>query len=111
RLYSFLFKAANKSTVWYNVEAFNNAGVEPPETWDELLQAARTLKASGIRAYSIAGADGWTLTDLFENIYLRQAGPEKYDQLSRHEIPWTDESVKQALRTMAQVLGDSSNIA
>ncbi len=33
-------------------------------------------------AYSIGGADGWTLTDLFENIYLRQAGPEKYDQLS-----------------------------
>ena len=33
-------------------------------------------------AYSIGGADGWTLTDLFENIYLRQAGPDKYDQLA-----------------------------
>lgn len=111
RLYSLLFKAANKSTVWYNVKAFDTAGVSPPETWDAFLENAKTLHAAGIPAYSIAGADGWTLTDLFENVYLRQAGPEKYDQLTSHAIPWTDESVKQALRTMADVLGDKDNIA
>jgi alpha-glucoside transport system substrate-binding protein len=111
KLYGFLFKAANKSTVWYNVKAFDDAGVEPPKTWDDLLKAADTLKASGIPAFSVGGADGWTLTDLFENIYLRQAGADKYDQLARHEIPWTDESVKTALKTMADVLGDRSNIA
>jgi ABC-type glycerol-3-phosphate transport system substrate-binding protein len=110
QLYSFVFKAANKSTVWYNVAAFENAGIEPPADWDGFLQAADTLKASGVRAYSIAGADGWTLTDLFENIYLRQAGPESYDQLAEHEIPWTDQSVKSALTTMAQVFGDEDNI-
>ena len=32
---------------------------------------ATRLKASGVPPYSIGGADGWTLTDLFENIYLR----------------------------------------
>ena len=62
-------------------------------------------------AYSIGGGDGWTLTDLFENIYLRQAGPAKYDQLTQHKIKWTDPSVKKALKTMAQVLGDTANIA
>ena len=35
---------------------------------------AKTINASGLPAYSIGGADGWTLTDLFENIYLRTAG-------------------------------------
>jgi hypothetical protein len=109
-LYSFVFKAANKSTVWFNVSAFENAGVTPPSDWDAFLQAADTLKASGVRAYSIGGADGWTLTDLFENIYLRQAGPEKYDQLADHEIPWTDQSVKSALTTMAQIFDDADNI-
>jgi alpha-glucoside transport system substrate-binding protein len=109
--YGLLFKAANKSTIWYNVAAFEDAGVEPPEDWDGLLEAAGTIKASGLPAYSIGGADGWTLTDLFENIYLRQAGPELYDQLATHEIPWTDDSVKQALTTMADILGDRDNIA
>jgi alpha-glucoside transport system substrate-binding protein len=111
KLYSFVFKGANKSTVWYNVNAFKNAGVSPPKTWDEFTQAAKTLKASGTPAYSIGGGDGWTLTDLFENIYLRQAGGDKYDQLSKHEIKWTDPSVKTALKTMGEILGDTSNIA
>ena len=111
KLYSFLFKGANKSTVWYNVPVFKDAGVEPPTTWDEFLQDAQTLKASGVPAYSIGGADGWTLTDLFENIYIRTAGPEMYDKLATHEIPWTDQSVKDALTEMAKVLGDTDNIA
>jgi len=110
KLYSFVFKGANKSTVWYNVSAFRNAGVEAPRTWDEFLSTGRTLKASGVPAYAIGGSDGWPLTDLFENIYLRQAGPNDYDKLSTHQIKWTDPSVRTALRTMAQVLGDTSNL-
>ena len=86
-LYGFLFKAANKSTVWYNVAAFEDAGVEPPKTWDDSSRGAKTIKASGLPAYSIGGADGWTLTDLFENIYLRTAGAEKYDQLADARDP------------------------
>jgi alpha-glucoside transport system substrate-binding protein len=111
KLYGILFKGANKSTVWYNVPAFEDAGVEPPETWEDFLTAAETIKASGVPAYSIGGADGWTLTDLFENIYIRTAGPEMYDQLAAHEIKWTDQSVKDALAEMAKIFSDTDNIA
>jgi ABC-type glycerol-3-phosphate transport system substrate-binding protein len=111
KLYALTFKAANKSLVWYNVPAFKTAGVKPPKTWTQLLAAAKTIKSSGTPAYSIGGADGWTLTDLFENIYLRTFGPTKYEQLSAHKIKWTDPSVITALKTMAQVVGDTSNIA
>jgi alpha-glucoside transport system substrate-binding protein len=111
KLYGLLFKAANKSTVWYNVPLFEQAGVEPPKDFDAFLQVAKTLKSSGTKAYSIGASDGWTLTDLFENIYLRQAGADKYDQLAKHEIPWTDQSVKDALTTMAKIVGDTGNIA
>ena len=83
KLYALVFKAANKSLVWYNVPAFKTAGVKPPKTWTQLLAAAKTIKASGTPAYSIGGADGWTLTDMFENIYLRTFGPAKYEALSR----------------------------
>jgi ABC-type glycerol-3-phosphate transport system substrate-binding protein len=111
KFYSLVYKADNKSTVFYNVQAYKDAGVTPPTTWDQFLADARTIKASGLPAYSIPGGEGWPLTDLFENIYLRTAGPAKYDALSRHSIPWTDPSVKRALGEMAKVLADSSNIA
>jgi alpha-glucoside transport system substrate-binding protein len=110
QFYGLLFKAANKSTVWYNTQTFADAGVEPPEDWEAFIEAGETIKASGVAPYSIAAANGWTLTDLFENIYLRTAGPEMYDQLSRHEIPWTDESVKEALREMARIV-EADNMA
>jgi alpha-glucoside transport system substrate-binding protein len=110
-LYGLFFKAGNKSTVWYNVHSYEDAGISPPETWDDFIANADTLKAAGIPAYSIGGADGWTLTDLFENIYIRTAGPEMYDQLAKHEIPWTDQSVKDALTEMAKVFADKDNIA
>ena len=111
KLYGVFFKGANKSTVWYNVHSFKDAGVKPPKSWSALLTAGKTLRASGATAYSIGGADGWTLTDLFENLYLRSAGPTKYDQLTTHALKWTDASVKATLKLMAQVLGDKSNIA
>jgi alpha-glucoside transport system substrate-binding protein len=110
-LYALPFKASNKSLLWYNVPAFKAAGVQAPKTWAQLLSVAKTLKASGTPAYSVGGADGWTLTDLFENIYLRTFGVQKYNLLAAHKIKWTDPSVTKALKTMGQVLGDSSNLA
>jgi alpha-glucoside transport system substrate-binding protein len=111
KLYAVFFKGVNKSTVWYNVHVFEDAGIEPPEDWDGFLEAADTLKQFGTPAFALGGGEGWTLTDMFENIYLRTAGPEKYDQLVAHEIPWTDPSVKEALTELAKILGDPQNIA
>jgi ABC-type glycerol-3-phosphate transport system substrate-binding protein len=110
KLYALPFKAANKSVVWYSVPAFKAAGVTPPKTFSQLLKDAGTIKASGVPAYSIGGADGWTLTDMFENIYLRTFGSAKYNQLSQHKIKWTDKSVTTALQTMAKIIGDTSNV-
>lgn len=110
-LYGVWFKAANKSTIWYDVEALDAAGVTPPETWDDLVTASQTVSDSGATPWAVAGADGWTLTDWFENVYLSQAGPEMYDQLTEHEIPWTDPSVEEALNTLAEIWGGDGFVA
>lgn len=109
--YGVYYKAANKSLIWYNNQVFENAGATEPKTWDELLTTAQTVYDSGVTPFSVGGAEGWTLTDWFENVYLSQAGPQKYDQLARHEIKWTDPSVKDALTTLAQVWGKKDYVA
>jgi ABC-type glycerol-3-phosphate transport system substrate-binding protein len=105
KLYGVWFKAANKSTIWYRTGAFKTAGItEPPATWDEFVADLGTLRDSGVDGpLALGAADGWTLTDLFENIYLRSAGVEKYDQLTKHEIKWTDPTVKVALTLMSKL--------
>jgi alpha-glucoside transport system substrate-binding protein len=110
-LYGLYFKAAHKSTVWYSPDAFTQAGVEPPTTYDDLLKAGHTVSDSGLAAFSVAGQDGWTLTDWFENIYLSQAGPEKYDALATHELKWTDPSVVEALTTLGKLFKDKQLLA
>jgi alpha-glucoside transport system substrate-binding protein len=108
--YAVMFKGANKSTIWYNVASFEEAGVEPPEDWDGQNEVAETLSAAGITPYSVGVDVGWPITDIFENVYLRTAGAEMYDQLAAHEIPWTDQSVKDALTAMAPIFA-SDNMA
>ncbi|NEA45111.1 ABC transporter substrate-binding protein [Streptomyces sp. SID10815] len=109
--YGVYYKAANKSLIWYNAKALQNAGASEPKTWKDLLSTARQVYDSGVTPFSVGGADGWTLTDWFENVYLSQAGPEKYDQLAQHKIKWTDPSVKQALTTLAQIWSKKDYLA
>ena len=103
-LYGVFFKVANKSTVWYDVNAFSDNAITPPTTWADWVSVSGDLLDAGVTPVAVGGADGWTLSDWFENIYLRTAGPEKYDQLSRHEIPWTDQSVRDAFETMEEII-------
>ncbi|WBO67060.1 ABC transporter substrate-binding protein [Streptomyces camelliae] len=110
-LYGLYFKAAHKSTVWYSPDALAQAGVKPPTTYDEMLKAGHTVSDSGLAAFSVAGEDGWTLTDWFENIYLSQAGPEKYDALAAHRLTWTDPSVVRALTTLGKLFKDKQLVA
>ncbi|GGS62673.1 ABC transporter substrate-binding protein [Streptomyces griseoviridis] len=110
-LYGLYFKAAHKSTVWYDPESLAQAGVEAPATWEEMLTAGHTVSDSGLTAFAVAGQDGWTLTDWFENVYLSQAGPEKYDALAAHELKWTDPSVVKALTTLGTLFKDKQLIA
>jgi alpha-glucoside transport system substrate-binding protein len=105
-LYGVWFKAANKSLVWYSREVFRDAGAQRADQIDGFLETAQTVSDFGVTPFSVGGANGWVLTDLFENIYLAQAGPEMYDQLASHEIPWTDQSVKDALAVFADIYAD-----
>lgn len=104
-LYGVWFKAANKSTVWYNADIYDEAGAEAPTDWDGFTEQLGLVSDAGYAGVSIGADVGWPLTDWFENVYLRTAGPEKYDQLAKHEIPWTDDSVTEALTVLGELWG------
>jgi len=68
-----------------------------------------TIKQSGTTPFAMCGGSGWTLTDWFENIYLRTAGIDKYNALAKHSIPWTDPSVTAAFQDMQKIF-DPANM-
>ena len=73
-----------KSMVWYPKDDFDAAGYEVPETWDDLIALSDQIVDDGSTPWCVGfesgGATGWPATDWMEDIMLRTAGPEVYDQ-------------------------------
>ncbi len=102
RAFGVWFKASNKSLLWYRPSVLDRA----PATWAQLRETLRALRKVSARPLAIGGADGWTLTDWFENLYLQSEGAARYDALTRHDLAWTDASVLRTLQRLADLLGD-----
>ena len=108
-VYGVVAKANSKSVIWYKPKSFEQNGFEIPTTWDQLLQITEQYNSKGMKPWAV-GAQGrdnsWTLTDWFENIYARQAGNENYTKLFNGELPFNDQTVKDALTEMTKVVND-----
>ena len=104
--YAIMVKFNSKSTVWFRPDKFKTAGVSAATDWNSFTKLLTDLKAKGQTPLGLGAGDSWTLTDWFESVYVRQAGPDKYDQLFSGKLPWTDSSVSAAVDTMKQALND-----
>jgi alpha-glucoside transport system substrate-binding protein len=106
QLYGIPGNATSKSLVWYRPNEFRRMDLTPPKTWADLVSLTGQLKRHGENPWALAAEDPWTLTDWFENAYLRTAGPVYYDALFAGTLPFDDPSVTEALRLMSTVLSD-----
>jgi alpha-glucoside transport system substrate-binding protein len=97
-----------KSMVWYPKAAFDAAGYEVPETWDDLIALSDQIVEDGSTPWCVGfgseGSTGWPATDWMEDIMLRTAGPDVYDQWVAHEIPFNDPAVLTAAETFGEVM-------
>jgi ABC-type glycerol-3-phosphate transport system substrate-binding protein len=106
--YAIMVKFNSKSTFFYRPDVFTELGVEPPKTLDELKTLVGAIKDKGETPLGLGAKDSWTLTDWFESIYLRQAGADAYSTLFSAEGNWEDQSVKDAIATMAEILSEDN---
>ena len=102
-LYGFVWKANSKSTFWYKPASFKALGVSEPKTLDDLFAIADKYKAAGKVPFATGGKSAWTLTDYFENLLIRVAPAQLYNDLHvTHKVAWTDPAVKKALTQFAR---------
>ncbi|MBH0130123.1 ABC transporter substrate-binding protein [Salinibacterium sp. NK8237] len=108
-LYGAPLMASVKGFIWYSPSQFAEWGVEVPETWDELLALTQTIADETGTAPWCAGfgsdaATGWPGTDWVEDLVLREAGPDVYDQWVSHEIPFSDPAIVSAFDSVGDIL-------
>ncbi|HMH41578.1 MAG TPA: ABC transporter substrate-binding protein [Gaiellaceae bacterium] len=109
KLYGVPAKANSKSVIWYKPNSFKKYKFKIPKTWNQLLAITKKYKAKGLVPWSVGAGPSqsqWTLTDWFENIYARTAGPAKYQALFTGKLKFTDPSVANAARIMTQIINN-----
>lgn len=108
-LYGVPLKVMTKSIIWYRPQAFQEITATSPVSWTQLLSLSDALVADGQIPFSIGAesgaASGWPLSDWFENILVRVAGPDVDRKLVTHDIAWTDPGVVASMQKFTEIFG------
>ncbi len=114
RPYGVPFKAADKSMVWFDRESALESEVGSPALWtlDFWLDRIEFLAGKDRRLLALAAADGWALTDLFENLLYAQ-DPETYAALAAdgESAIWEKDAVRAALHLLGSWAANSAAFA
>lgn len=60
--------ATNASGILYNVDLFEQTGIEIPKTWDQLLEVITKLEEAGIQPFVFTFKDTWTTLPLWNSM-------------------------------------------
>lgn len=93
----------NVEGIWYNKQIFEENGIEVPETWSELEEAAATLEEAGIQAFAASGEQGWPITRLISGYLFRDLGPDALQKVADGEAKLTDPEYVAAAQAIADL--------
>ncbi len=69
--------------IFYSENLFEEAGVEPAGTIDELVEVNDTLKAAGITPIAVGAKDAWPAAHWYYNFALRECSQEAMEQAAQ----------------------------
>lgn len=93
----------NIEGIWYNKQLFTDNGVEVPQTWDDLQDAAQTFSGAGVQPFSASGGQGWPITRLIGNYLFRSVGPDAMQKIADGEAKLTDPEYVEAAQAIADL--------
>lgn len=89
-----------KSLVWFRPDVFDENGWQIPTTLDELGQLVDEIADTEIAPWcftiSAGAVTGWAATDWVEDLVLRRAGPDAYDEWVTGVRPFDDQQITAA---------------
>ncbi|PWR07503.1 sugar-binding protein [Micromonospora acroterricola] len=90
--------------LFHNKKVLADAGITPPQTWDELLAAVNTLKGKKITPIALGGGDQWPTQMWYQYLYDRVAGPELFAKaLGGDKSAWDSPDSRRALELLRQL--------
>jgi len=84
------------SLTFYNKEIFDEVGIEPPTTYDELIAACEKIKAAGYTPIACSAKDPWCISIIAGYLCDREGGPDNLEGIANGTLDWTSESYVKA---------------
>lgn len=104
KVYSIPINIHRSNWLWYNKKIFDELGLEPPKTLDELLEVCKKIKEAGYWPIALGSRNKWPVTHMFENLLLAVGGPETYVKFFIGQITADDPKVKATLEYMKKLM-------
>ena len=79
--------------IFYNVDKFNQYGLEEPKTWDELVSIAETLSDNGETPFFVSGKEAWTLAMQHAMVGVSLPGQDFIRDLINGDVKFNDPAI------------------
>jgi raffinose/stachyose/melibiose transport system substrate-binding protein len=83
--------------LYYNVGIFEDLGLEPPETLDDLREVSETIREAGLVPMAFGDQEGWPGSHLLSMALSSAVGAEGMEALLSGEQSWDSPEVVEAL--------------
>jgi raffinose/stachyose/melibiose transport system substrate-binding protein len=103
--YYFLPQECQVLAIWYNKEIFKKLGLSVPQTYQQLVDAAKKLTAAGYIPFYQGAADGWQNENVFLMI-ANQLAPGLAEQAQAGKAPWTSSELVSAMEAWGKLFKD-----
>ncbi|MGP4110524.1 extracellular solute-binding protein [Streptomyces sp. 4N509B] len=91
--------------LYYNQQLLDDAGVEPPTTWQELLDAVEALRETGVTPIGLAGQSVWPELMYIQYLTDRIGGPEVFQRVLDGEPgAWSDPAILEATTRIRELV-------
>lgn len=91
--------------MYYNRAVLDQAGVEVPTTWEEMLEAVEELSAQDIYPFALAGGSRWPMLMWASYLTDRIGGPEAFQAVMEGDPEgWSDPAILEALQRCQELV-------
>lgn len=89
---------ANANTVLYNKNKFEELGLDIPQTWDQFIAAAETIKENGGTPFYLTFKDAWTIMVPWNSLAANLQGENFIERRKENETTFKESYQKVAER-------------
>jgi raffinose/stachyose/melibiose transport system substrate-binding protein len=78
KIYAMPAETVQPIVLYYNKTVFDDVGVEPPQSWDDIMALVPQFNDAGVAPFSLGGQSRWTNMMWLEFLFDRIGGPDVF---------------------------------